>query len=61
MIELGHENSTDGYEYPAYYPNGDNFVQPRPFHAETARELEDKGLAKKALEKGLKMQGVDVK
>jgi hypothetical protein len=31
---------------------------PRPFHRETARELDEKGLAKKALEKGLNRQGI---
>jgi hypothetical protein len=34
---------------------------PRPFHKETARELDEKGLAKKALEKGLNRQGIDTK
>lgn len=34
---------------------------PRPFHAETARELDEKGLAKNALKKGLERQGLNVK
>jgi hypothetical protein len=34
---------------------------PRPFHAETAKELDEKGLAKNALEKGLNRQGIDTK
>jgi hypothetical protein len=60
VIEYGHEGSKDGYEYPAYYPDGNNFVQPRPFHAETARELDEKGLAKKALADGLRKSGLKV-
>jgi hypothetical protein len=60
VIEYGHEGSKDGYEYPAYYPSGNNFVQPRPFHAETAKELDEKGLAKKALADGLRKSGLDV-
>jgi hypothetical protein len=61
VIEYGHEGSKDGYEHPAYYPGGDNFIQPRPFHAETARELDEKGLAKKALKDGLRKSGLNVK
>jgi hypothetical protein len=34
---------------------------PRPFHAETRRELEEQGLVKKALVDGLKKQGIKVK
>lgn len=33
---------------------------PRPFHEETKRELEEKGLAKKALADGLRKQGLNV-
>lgn len=33
---------------------------PRPFVAKTAKELEEKGLAKKAMKDGLKRQGLDV-
>lgn len=33
---------------------------PRPFNTETLRELDEKGLAKDALAKGLKRQGLDV-
>lgn len=61
-----HEGSRDiaevieygkGYN-PAYL---DEVIEERPFHAETAKELEEKGLAKKALADGLKRQGLDVK
>jgi hypothetical protein len=34
---------------------------PRPFHAETLRELTEKDLAKNALVQGLKRQGLDVR
>lgn len=40
-------------------PSLDSRIGARPFHAETAKEL-DKGLAKKALKDGLKQQGLDV-
>ena len=42
------------------YPGLDERIGPRPFHAETARELEQQGLAKNALAKGLRRQGLDV-
>lgn len=42
------------------YGSGDEpYNQPRPFHAETAKELE-KGIAKEALKDGLKKRGIDV-
>ncbi|MNG09648.1 hypothetical protein D3C84_930740 [compost metagenome] len=47
----------DGENYS--YPGLDERIGARPFHAETAKELE-KGLAKKALKDGLKKQGIKV-
>lgn len=48
----------DGENYS--YPGLDEIIGERPFHAETAKELESKGLAKKALADGLKKQGLKV-
>lgn len=42
------------------YPGLDEKIGERPFHRETAKELEEKGLAKKALAEGLRKQGLDV-
>ncbi|MGM7720489.1 hypothetical protein [Metabacillus sp. Hm71] len=42
------------------YPGLDEIIGERPFHAETAKELDEKGLAKKALADGLKKQGIKV-
>lgn len=52
IIEYG-----EGYSYPGL----DERIGARPFHAETKRELEEKGLAKKALAEGLRKQGVNIK
>ena len=46
-----------GYSYPGL----DERIGARPFHQVTKQELEEKGLAKKALESGLKKQGVNIK
>lgn len=43
------------------YPGLDEIIGARPFHAETARELDEKGLAKKALVEGLNRQGLKTK
>ena len=51
IVEYG-----DGYSYDGL----DERIGARPFHAETARELEQQGLAKDALAKGLRRQGLDV-
>jgi hypothetical protein len=53
VIETG-----EGYTYRGY---GYDYEKPRPFHAETARELDEKGLAKKALKQGLNRQGIKTK
>ncbi|PAD70729.1 hypothetical protein CHH83_02680 [Bacillus sp. 7586-K] len=43
------------------YPGLDEVIGERPFHAETARELDEKGIAKKALVEGLRRQGLKTK
>lgn len=43
------------------YPGLDEIIGSRPFHAETARELDEKGLVKKALVQGLNRQGLKTK
>lgn len=43
------------------YPGLDEIIGARPFHAETARELDEKGLAKKALVEGLNRQDLKTK
>lgn len=52
VIEYG-----EGYSYEGL----DERIGARPFHEETAKELADKGLAKKALAEGLRKQGLNVK
>ena len=39
IIEYGHDDSKQGYEYPAYYPQGENFIQARPFIQNTKDEI----------------------
>jgi hypothetical protein len=60
VIEYGHAGSEQGYEHPAYYPNGDNFIQPRPFIENTADEIETKNIHVEELKKSLKSKGIDV-
>jgi hypothetical protein len=60
IIEEGHDNSTQGYEHPAYYRDGDNFTQPRPFIKNTVLEVENRNLHTEELKKSLRNKGMDV-
>lgn len=60
VIEYGHEKSEQGYEHPAYYPNGDNFIQPRPFIENTRKQINKDNIHVNELKKSLKNKGLDV-
>lgn len=60
IIEYGHDDSKQGYEHPAYYPDGQNFIQARPFMANTKDEILRDDLHTKELKKSLKKKGLDV-
>ncbi|MFB5759106.1 hypothetical protein [Paenibacillus medicaginis] len=60
IIEYGHDDSEQGYLYPAYYPGSENFVQPRPFMKNTADELNQTGEHVITLKKSLQRKGMDV-
>lgn len=60
IIEYGQSKSSQGYEYPAYYPSGDNFIQPRPFIENTRIELEHGRQHIEALKESLRKKGYDV-
>lgn len=60
IIEYGHDKSTQGYEYPAYYPGGENFMQPRPFIANTRQQILQENIHADELKKSLRKKGLDV-
>lgn len=60
IIEYGHDKSEQGYEYPAYYPTGDNFIQPRPFIENTVKELETGNIHVTELKKSLQNKGFNI-
>lgn len=60
IIEYGHDKSSQGYQYATYYPNGDNYLQPRPFIENTRQEILDKNIHIDELKKSLKSKGIDV-
>jgi hypothetical protein len=60
IIEEGHDNSTQGYEYAIHYPNGDNYIQARPFIKNTANDVENRNLHTDELKKSLQNKGIDV-
>lgn len=60
IIEYGHEKSEQGYEHPAYYPNGDNFTQPRPFIENTEKQILEENIHVNELKKSLKSKGIDI-
>ena len=61
IIEYGHEDSAYGYEYPAYYPGGQNFIQPRPFIENTRDEIRARNLHVEELKKSLNKKGIKTK
>ncbi|WP_142385269.1 hypothetical protein [Bacillus sp. UMB0728] len=61
IIEYGHDKSAQGYEYPAYYPGGDNFTQPRPFIENTRQQILNENIHADELRKSLNKKGLDVK
>jgi hypothetical protein len=60
IIEYGHDASSQGYEHPAYYSGGDNFIQPRPFIENTKKEIESGNIHVEELKKSLRSKGLDV-
>lgn len=60
VIEYGHDKSEQGYEFPAYYPNGDNFIQPRPFIENTEKQVLEENIHVSELKKSLKLKGLDI-
>jgi hypothetical protein len=60
VIEYGHDKSSQGYEYPVYYPSGDNYLQPRPFMANTENEILEKNIHTEELKKSLRTKGMDI-
>lgn len=60
IIEYGHAKSEQGYEYPAYYRDGDNFIQPRPFMENARQEIKNENIHVNELKKSLKKKGLDV-
>jgi hypothetical protein len=60
IIEYGHDKSKQGYEYPAYYRGGSNFIQPRPFIENTRKQIENENIHVEELKKSLKSKGFDV-
>ena len=61
IIEYGHEDSAYGYEYPAYYPGGQNFIQPRPFIENTRDEIRARNLHVEELKRSLNKKGIKTK
>lgn len=60
IIEYGHDKSSQGYQYAYHYPDGDNYLQPRPFIENTRQEILDKNIHVDELKKSLKSKGMDV-
>jgi len=60
IVEYGHANSEQGYEYPAYYPNGYNFIQPRPFIENTKKQIAEENIHVDELKRSLKSKGFDI-
>lgn len=60
IIEYGHDKSKQGYEYPKYYRDGDNFIQPRPFIENTRRQIEQENIHVNELKKSLMSKGLNV-
>ncbi len=61
IIEYGHDKSSQGYEYPAYYPGGQNFIQERPFIENTRQQILNENIHADELKKSLRKKGLDVK
>jgi hypothetical protein len=60
IIEHGHDDSKQGYEYPAYYPQGENFIQARPFIQNTKDEIVRDKVHVDELKKSMKSKGIDI-
>jgi hypothetical protein len=61
IIEYGHDKSSQGYEFPAYYPSGPNFIQRRPFMENTVEELKKTNEHVRVFKESMKKKGIDVK
>lgn len=60
IIEYGHDKSSQGYEHPAYYRDGGNFIQPRPFIENTRKQIISESIHVNELKKSLKSKGLDI-
>lgn len=60
IIEHGHDESAQGYEYPVYYPDGDNYIQERPFIENTRQQIKKENIHVNELKKSLNKNGFKV-
>lgn len=61
IIEYGHDASSQGYQFPAYYPNGANFIQSRPFMENTVEELKKTNEHVEVFKKSMSRKGIQTK